>query len=180
MAEDASILGDNGVGGKDTLSPFDNLEFRLPTESEVSDCQEYNAYIWGLDHNSRVPAPYVTSRIKKFMASSVDDGDDGRTLLFCRYASRDVVYLSGERDTKELTTEIADGDGYQGPSRRERSERFYASLQVLGAETLPICHKGVEEAQVHSRILVDNVGHDHSLMFQSPEGLKSIFSGRDK
>ncbi|KAL7428843.1 hypothetical protein ACHAXH_001072 [Discostella pseudostelligera] len=188
FSEDAVILGDQGVGGKDTLSPFDKLDFRLPTESELDDCPEYDRYIWGLEDNPRVPAPYITSHVQKFMASGVD----GRTKIFCRYASRDVVYLSGERDTEKLGNQIVDGDGYQGPSRRERSERFFLALQVQGAEK-HICNWGRgyikgglraqpdvgddEKIQVHSRMVVENVGHDHTLIFQSPEGLSSMFSG---
>jgi hypothetical protein len=179
----SSIVGD----GTEALSPFDKLEFRLPTESEFNDCQEYDKYIWGMEDNPRIHAPYVSSRVQNLMES----GDDGRTKLFCRYASRDVVYLSGERDEDELSNQIADGDGYQGPSRRERSERFYASLQVLGGENLGSCTRSreylrngllehddeVEETtQVHSRFVVNNVGHDHSLLFQSREGLKSMFT----
>ncbi len=166
---------------------FDKFEFRPPTESELNDCQEYDEYIWGLEDNPRVPAPYVSSRVQKLMGG----GDNGRTKLFCRYASRDVVYLSGERDVEELSNQIADGDGYQGQTRRERSERFYASLQVLGGENLGSCsrreyvsnglrskHDEVEETtQVHKRIIAKNIGHDHTLLFQSSEGRASMFSG---
>lgn len=189
FSEDTVILGDKSVDGKDTLSPFDKLDFRLPMESELDECPEYDRYIWGLEDNPRVPAPYITSHVQKFMES----GNDGRTKIFCRYASRDVVYLSGERDTEKLGNQIVDGDGYQGPTRRERSERFFSALQVQGAENLHICNWGREyvrggllaqpdvgddqKIQVHSRIVVENVGHDHTLIFQSSEGLSSMFSG---
>ena len=101
-----------------------------------------------------------------------------------------------------MGNQICDEDGYQGPSRRERSERFYASLQVRGDEILNSCRdedgaKGEElvvernqaterfcaqhlesddELQVHDRLVVRNVGHDHALIFQSREGRKGMFS----
>jgi len=158
---------------KDTLSPFNKLDFRLPTTSEFDDCQEYNQYCWGLQDNPNVPAPYITNNVK-----------NDNTSLFCRYASRDVVYLSGQRDIKQLGNQICDEDGYQGPSRRERSERFYASLQVQGGEVLSSCQGSSgtpppDKVQVHDRIVVQDVGHDHALIFQSKEGKKGMFSSSD-
>ena len=156
---------------KDTLSPFNKLDFRLPTTSEFDDCQEYNQYCWGLQDNPNVPAPYISNNVK-----------NDNTSLFCRYASRDVVYLSGQRDIKQLGNQICDEDGYQGPSRRERSERFYASLQVQGDEVLSSCQgsSGTKnKKQVHDRIVVQDVGHDHALIFQSKEGKEGMFSSSD-
>ena len=43
---------------------------------------------------------------------TVSDGRDD-TALFCRYESRDVVYLSGERDTKALGNQICNEEGPQ-------------------------------------------------------------------
>jgi len=167
---------------KDTLSPFNKLDFRLPTTSEFDDCQEYNQYCWGLQDNPNVPAPYITNNVNKNnMGDDASDSDDDNTSLFCRYASRDVVYLSGQRDIKQLGNQICDEDGYQGPSRRERSERFYASLQVQGGEVLSSCQGSSDtlppdKAQIHDRIVVQDVGHDHALIFQSKEGKKGMFS----
>ena len=142
------------------------------------------------------------------MASRDDDSrdDNGNTELFLQYASREVFYLSaGERDTKQLGDQICPEDGYQGPLRRERRERFHASLQVHGEDILRSCHRkdvmgdeGKEELiigktshsdggffaqhlkgekrQVHDRTIVKNVGHDHALIFQSAECRESIFS----
>ena len=150
------------------------LEFRLPTTSERENCPEYNSYEWGLIDNPDVPAPYISSNLNKVMSQNNDDAD-----LFRRYASRDMVYLSGERDTQPLSVQICNQDGYQGPMRRERSERFFSSLQVLGREMLSGYEDdekvSQEKVKVHSRILVNNVGHDHALMFQSDEGLEGLF-----
>mmetsp|Transcript_32356 Transcript_32356/g.59343 ORF Transcript_32356/g.59343 Transcript_32356/m.59343 type:complete len:479 (+) Transcript_32356:1852-3288(+) len=209
-----------------TLSPFEEMEYRPPTTSEKHDCQAYNRYCWGLEDNPDLPAPYVTGNIDRLLSTDPrrggdedgDDRDDGNNLdaknaddvLFLRYASRDVVYLSGERDTKTLGNQLCDEDGYQGPSRRERSERFYASLQVLGEEALESCRSHREDddddamvgkvedlvvgegnqskggfcarqgedgaTQIHERIVVKDVGHDHALIFQSAEGQEGMFS----
>ena len=195
--------GGEGEEADDTLSPFNELDFRQPTASEFDNCQEYNQYCWGLEDNPNVPAPYIINNVDKLMRrnNEYDDGTVDNSELFSRYATRDVVYLSGERDTKQLGNQICDEDGYQGPSRRERSERFYASLQVRGDEILNSCRdddtkeeelvaeknqategfcaqhlESDDELQVHDRIVVRNVGHDHALIFQSREGRKGMFS----
>mmetsp|Transcript_9110 Transcript_9110/g.22221 ORF Transcript_9110/g.22221 Transcript_9110/m.22221 type:complete len:185 (-) Transcript_9110:179-733(-) len=170
-----------------TISPFDELELRAPSASLGEDCIEYNRYCWGLDDNPDLPVPYIANAVKM---NFLDD-DDG---LFCRYASRDVVYLSGQRDVKHLGNQICDEDGYQGPSRRERSERFFEALRVRGTEEVERgggrsgCGGAVivedgdgdneeeEEVRVHRRFVVEDVGHDHALMFQSAEGLAGMFS----
>ena len=138
-----------------TLTPFDQLEYRVPNESEMNDCMEYNQYCWGLQDNPKLPTPYVSNNIRQLvrspsqrkssttatsplLAEEEDDQEediiDISTVLFTRYATRNLIYLSGERDTKHLGNQICHEDGYQGPSRRERSERFYQSLQLLGEE----------------------------------------------
>ncbi|KAL7535705.1 hypothetical protein ACHAXR_006677 [Thalassiosira sp. AJA248-18] len=228
------LMDDKGkVGEEDkNLSPFNQLDFRSPTTSELDDCQEYNRYCWGLEDNPDLPAPYITNNVNKLIAKNGGGGDNGddddvnnTDDLFCRYASRDIVYLSGQRDTKQLGNQICDEDGYQGPSRRERSERFYASLQIRGDEIRSSClrsrhqrdgdvdavmggveggeerggkngnssrlfvaemsrakggfcsrHMKDENVQVHGRIVVKNVGHDHALIFQSKEGREGMFS----
>ena len=194
---DISILNEDEEGEtKDTLSPFSKLDFREPTGSELDDCQEYNQYCWGLQDNPNVPAPYISNNVNVLMPTSDEDNSN----LFCRYANRDVVYLSGFRDTKKLGNQICNEDGYQGPSRRLRSERFYASLQVRGEEIVSSCrgvtknealiggemskvkegfcarHLDDDDVKVHDRIIVSNVGHDHALIFQSKEGKKGMFS----
>jgi len=144
------------------------LKFRFPNPSEKKSCSEYNSYEWGLEQNPLIPAPYIISNTRKLIN---DSHDKDVKAVFQRYASRDVVYLSGERDTEVLGPQICEDDGYQGPTRRERSERFYASLQALWEEV----NVNGDERQVHDRILVENVGHDHALMFQSEEGLRGLF-----
>lgn len=156
-----------------TLTPFNDYELRTPYVAEESECNGFNKYEWGLYPDEGVPAPYVINNVQKL----IDHGDNSE--LFCRYASRDVVYLTGQRDVEILGAENRykglHGDRFQGPSRRERSERFFASLQARGRE-LDFCGRvGGEDMQVHDRSIVKDVAHDHALMFSSPEGIQAMF-----
>ena len=182
-------------GGQETLSPFDELEYRLPDADELGDCEGYNMYEWGLDANPDVPAPYVAYNLARLLAEigrRQPHGSGGDDEAFCRYALRDVVYLSGERDVKRLGNQICDEDGYQGPSRRERSERFFAGLQARGREVAERsggdggaegdgghCGRMAKVmagngGAVHRRSVVRNVGHDHALIFQSEVGRREL------
>ncbi|MFN9958791.1 MAG: hypothetical protein ACK55I_37345, partial [bacterium] len=53
--------------------------------------------------------------------------------------------------------------------------RFYRSLQLL----YPTKQKQENQRMIHRLVIVKGVGHDHSLMFQSEEGIRSIFSVAD-
>jgi predicted esterase len=153
------------------LTPFDHYKLRPPSEEEKRVCKEFNKYEWGLESNDEVPAPYVIKNVHQL----IDHGDNIE--LFCRYSSRDIIYLSGQRDIEELGSQICHGkeDGYQGPSRRERSERFFASLQARAKEVEFCGRSDGGTTQIHDRKLVKNVGHDHALIFQSPEGIQAMF-----
>ena len=145
------------------------LELRGLNSRELDDCPEYNSYEWGLDYNADLPAPYIMSNLDPF--------DDVNDEIFCRYAVRDVVYLSGERDVEKLGNQICHEDGYQGPTRRQRSERFYSSLQVIGKEA-GYCGRdddGSDGGKIHERVVVKNVGHDHALIYVMEEGQRVLF-----
>lgn len=145
-----------------------SLELRELTSQERDDCPGYNSYAWGLADNTELPAPYFISNLAPF-----EDANDKE--VFCRYAARDVTYLSGERDVETLGNQICNEDGYQGPTRRQRSERFYASLQVIGKEA-GYCGQDEDPSnKIHDRVLVKNVGHDHALIFLMEEGLRVLF-----
>ncbi|KAL3780673.1 hypothetical protein HJC23_007120 [Cyclotella cryptica] len=166
------------------LSDSDNtvqslLEFRAPTSQEEGQCPIYDNYIMGLRENPHIPAPYFQSNTGK-----LEDTDlDNTNRLFCRYASRRIIYLSGRRDTDVLTSHHCNDVGYfQGMTRRERSRRFYSSLQVLGEENQCAGDSGSSvmdslslARQIHRRMEVNNVGHDHALVFVSSEGQNAIF-----
>jgi hypothetical protein len=53
-------------------------------------------------------------------------------------------------------------DNLQGKSRLERHENYLEMLQMVG----------LDEAEHYT---VPGVGHDHSLMFQSEEGIRALF-----
>ena len=145
-------------------------ELRELTLQEQEDCQEFNRYEWGLNENVELPAPYVINNIAAFE-------DVTNTKVFCRYASRDIVYLSGERDVEKLGDQICNEDGHQGPTRRQRSKRFYSSLQVIGQE-IGYCRREEGDLNgdtIHERVVVYNVGHDHALMYISDEGQRVLF-----
>ena len=178
------------------------LEFRLPTNSEVDECPYYNRYMWGIEDNPDLPAPYITKNIERLMKTvKQSDCDSSVTTveeaLFCRYASRDVVYLAGENDTQIVEEQISCGDGYQGQMRRDRSERYYASLQHIGKEILSrqrqdvtmgkdeewsrfitrfhSTHTEGEGLRIHRRLVVKDVGHEGGRMWKSDEGRMGMF-----
>jgi hypothetical protein len=89
-----------------------------------------------------------------------------------RFATRQLVYLAGSQDICNITghdkgwcyshgLETSCMDKLQGPNRLARSERYFLSLQTMGV--------------LHIRLLVPGVGHDHSLIFNSDNGLRAMF-----
>ena len=148
----------------------------MPSASERDDCPEYDSYCWGLRDNPDVPAPYVSANVASQARKSDEWAGEVDAGVYCRYASRDVVYLSGEEDTAKLGDQICHEDGYQGPTRRERSERFYAALQELARHGACGEEDEDEDLRVHRRLVVRDVPHDHALMFQSEEGREGMFS----
>jgi len=135
-----------------------NGSLALPDHSTISACPGYNTWEWGLDSGGRLPTPYKDRAL---------DTVGGKKQMIERYNSRDVVYLAGALDVEPVRSECEDDD-FQGPNRRERSKRFFASLnEIYGANI----H--------HRRLLVSGVPHDHCLMFQSAEGRIALF-GNDR
>ena len=178
------------------------LEFRLPTNSEIDACPYYNRYMWGVEDNPDLPTPYVSKNIERLMKNAKHSHCDSSVTtvaeaLFCRYASRDVVYLAGENDTQFVEEQISCGDGYQGQMRRDRSERYYDSLQHIGKEILSRQRQDVtlgndkgwsrfmtrfhsshvqgEEICIHRRLVVKDVGHEGGRMWKSEEGRMGMF-----
>jgi hypothetical protein len=127
-----------------------NGTFRPPDHTTQSSCDWYNQWEWGLGPGDALDVPYKTQAIEA--AGGVEE-------LVRRYPSRDIVYLAGEHDT------LLNGDcqdKLQGPYRTARSEHFFESLNLMFGRP------------VHHRLVVSGVHHDHSLMFQSPEGQQAI------
>ena len=137
------------------------MEFRIPTDPEISHCLTYNDWEWGLDHRSNgdeLVAPYVSNAVATA---------GGINVILQRYANRHVIYLSGEDDV------LYNGDcndHVQGPNRRVRSERYFDALEHFYPSTAsrrsPHCHQ---------RWMVPNVPHNHCLMYQSIQGQQALF-----
>lgn len=130
-----------------------STHFAIPSRDKIESCPTYNSWEWGLQPGG-LEAPYKDRALELF------DGDVVR--LAERYSKRNVVYLAGFDDTEHMRGSCED-DGFQGTTRLERSSFFYKSLGIYFDKT------------VHSRVVIDCVGHDHSLMFQSEEARNVMF-----
>ena len=86
----------------------------------------------------------------------------GTRVLMERYATRRVVYLSGEFDRVDQDDQC-ETVVFQGTNRFERSERFFMALEFIFGKP------------VHERHVVPESPHDHMLMFQSYQGRKAVF-----
>lgn len=135
---------------------WNGTAFSRPDAATVSDCSNFNAWQFGLD--GKLMPPYV----QKLQPSKMIE----------RYKGLKVTYLSGQNDTcnddvepgcKSHGLEKTCMDMLEGWNRRNRSETYYQYLSVYYKQ------------QVHHWQMVRNSGHDHTLMFQSPEGLATIF-----
>jgi hypothetical protein len=131
-----------------------NGTLRVPLQAE-EECPLYNEWEWGLGPGEFLDTPYKS---RAFQTTGVDR-------IVERYAERDVIYLAGEEDT------IPNGecqDKMQGDFRKERSANFFAALpQIYGRP-------------VHKRLVAQGVPHDHSLLFQSPEGQQALFGWQEE
>ena len=124
-----------------------------PSKSMIQSCPTYNSWEWGLEDGG-LPCTYRDKALAHF--------DGNVSQLADRYSKRNVVYLSGAKDTEHLHGSCED-DGFQGVHRRQRSALFFNSLKELFGK------------QVHSRMVVKDSEHDHMFMFQSDEGRYALF-----
>jgi pimeloyl-ACP methyl ester carboxylesterase len=136
----------------------------LGSDGDNKNCTQYNQWEWGLDPGGLLEVPY-----RRNVASNV-------STLIGRLQHRSMTYLAGSVDRCNVSDEkggwchshgleMSCMDMLQGANRWERSARYYASLRLLGVW------------RHHHRQVVKGVGHDHSLMFQSPGGLQALFGG---
>jgi pimeloyl-ACP methyl ester carboxylesterase len=123
-------------------------------------CPQYDQWEWGLADDGDLEVPY---RDRALLNASQVIAD---------FRSRRVVYLAGNLDRCNVSSagwcdsqglETSCMDEIQGSNRLERNGRYLASLRRLGI------WKG------HTRRVVQGVGHDHALVFQSLEGLEALF-----
>ena len=129
----------------------------VPAQARIENCSKYNEWEWGLDGGFPL---YVA------------DGPDIDTHVK-NYQHQRVVYLIGQNDTCNEALEpgchshgleVTCMDMLEGRFRLERAQLYFKFLREF--YNLPI----------HNFTLVPNVGHDHTLIFQSKQGLDTIFS----
>jgi pimeloyl-ACP methyl ester carboxylesterase len=134
-------------------------EWQLPS---LADCPGYNQWEWGLDAGGNYSVPYIDSVMEYMDATS----------LAQRFATRQVFYLAGSQDVCNVPhddagwcrshgLEITCMDLMQGSNRWERNLHYVSSLRLVGVP--------------HQRLVILGVGHDHSLMFNSENGLYAMF-----
>jgi len=165
------------------LTPYRFLDGRwgIPNPTAAINCPKYDRWEWGLeseDGNGTYPVQYATDAI-------ADVG--GVPNLIERFRNRTVVYLAGSQDRCNVSSEAGAGSGnwcdshglettcmdeLQGGNRWERHERYVQSLRKFPRSSFIV-----------RSVVVPGVGHDHSLVFNSDEGLEAIFgelpAGRD-
>ena len=137
-------------------------EWAIP---DPSTCPEYDQWEWGLAYGGKRDVPYRDRALSNGVADVVK-----------RYQSRNVVYLIGGVDRCNVSESSSSGwchshgletkcmDQLQGKNRFERNARYFSSLLRLW-----------NGSGNHRRVVVPGVGHDHSMMFQSSEGIRSIY-----
>jgi pimeloyl-ACP methyl ester carboxylesterase len=147
------------------LSPQRWIHGRWQIPSTNDNCSGYNRWEWGLDPGGDFVVPYVRSVLRTL----------GReNLLIKRFAQRELVYLAGSLDVCNVPgqnsssgwcfshgLETSCQDMMQGSNRWQRHHHYLASLDTLNVP--------------YHRFTIPGVGHDHSLMFNSANGLRAIF-----
>lgn len=171
------------LNNNDNREENGELSFQVPSANYVAQhCPSYNEWQWGWDPSAVMIAPYVAAAIAA--AATGGNNTNSRTgidSVVQRYATRDVIYLSGEQDV------LYNGERearMQGPNRKVRSERFFDSLrQVYGNSSGDTGGGGGGRqegyAHVHRRWVVPHVNHNHCLMYQSPQGQLALFGSSD-
>jgi hypothetical protein len=145
------------VSVRDAATGKESLEFRIPNLSIHEICLSYNEYLWGFEPSSRLNVPYLER--------ALEDVNGNITTIVQRYATRNVIYLSGEQD--QLSNGGCEAK-VQGPNRVARSERYMDSLDQI-----------FDQPNTHRRLAVPNVNHNHCLMYQSLQGQQALFGAPD-
>jgi hypothetical protein len=147
-------------------------------------CPGYDRWQWGLegddnggDRDDAAAAaepgaawmnPYVRRQLR---------AAGGAQGLVERFRNRRAIYLAGGRDRCNVSgsgskgwcdshgLETACMDQLQGPTRWERFRRYLSGLSLV-------------DVPADGRV-AEGAGHDHSLVFQSPEGIRALFGPVD-
>ena len=149
---------------------------------------------------SSLPEPILRRLFQSlglFVVGLFRAASNARPALFRRFVTaRRVIYLEGRQDRCNVSLssegDTADGerrdtpwceshglettcaDQLQGSNRWERNARYMEMLQQVTNRTAVEACGGY-----HRRVVVPGVGHDHSLMFASPQGLRALFGMDD-
>ena len=152
----------------------------VPNQQHQQSCPDYNQWEWGLETSKDTPV-YVRNVLEDFDTASLVE----------RFVKRQVAYLAGSLDRCNVSSstsfgsarddnhttlqapwcnshglEVTCADELQGSNRWARHERYIQMLRWNDINVTAHYQKGV---------VVPGVGHDHSLMFSSPQGLQAIF-----
>jgi hypothetical protein len=137
-------------------------------------CPGYNRWQWGLEgdgehvHAAKIGVSPVNPYVRHQLRSA-----GGIERLIERFRQRTVVYLAGSQDRCNMSgtddrgwcdshgLESSCMDLLQGLTRWERFHHYISGLKLV-------------ELDAVGRV-VQGVGHDHSLIFQSPEGIRALF-----
>ena len=131
--------------------------FRVPDDDDIKSCPGYDQWQWGLKDGGYLKCPYRDEVLRQLNATEVAH----------RYSGRNVIYLSGQLDTLPANDTCAT-TVFQGSNRQERARNYVRSLQELFPGRV-----------VHEWYIIQGSPHDHTLMFQSEQGKKSIFGDID-
>jgi len=131
--------------------------FDLPDADDTVICKTYNQWQWGLDQGGYLPCPYKDRALEDTTAKEMAE----------RYTTRNVVYLSGELDVLRAN-DRCETSIFQGRNRQERAKNYVSGLQQYFGR------------HVHDFHIIMGSPHDHSLMFQSPDGKGAIFGHGDR
>jgi hypothetical protein len=145
-------------------------------------CPGYDRWQWGLEGDDRGgdrdgdAAAAGAASMNPYVRRQLRAAGGARGLVV-RFRSRRVIYLAGGQDRCNVSgsgntgwcdshgLETACMDQLQGPTRWERFRRYLSGLSLVG---VPADGRVAEGA-----------GHDHSLAFQSPEGIRALFGPVD-
>jgi pimeloyl-ACP methyl ester carboxylesterase len=132
---------------------------------DTSACPGYDQWEWGLADGGKLHVPYRDGALS-----------NGTSIVLERYKSRNVIYMIGGVDRCNVSGSTNSGwchshgletkcmDQLQGKNRFERNAHYFASLLRLGYGN-----------GNHRHVIVPDVGHDHSMMFQSQEGIQALY-----
>ena len=129
------------------LAPGTDDRFEVPGSA---DCPAFNDYKYGLE------------KLNRYMNKT------GREKIVSQYGQREVVYLLGEKDNDPNDKYLATGCQamLQGKTRLERGLVFYKYLKEIYGPDIYSRHK------LH---IVPGVAHSSGKMFNSAQGLETVF-----